>query len=87
MDKLAKPSIPAYTASGKRYMIDSRAFRLLREAHRFARVIRRKRDQAATRAYLLASPNEIASRITAPPTVVKVLPQTWTHRPSLAQGF
>ena len=87
MDKLAKPSIPVYSASGKRSMIGLRTFKLLREANQFARVIRRKRDQAATRAYLLAMPDEIASRITAAPTVVKVLPQTWTHRPSLAQGF
>lgn len=68
-------------------MIDAKTFRLLKENHRFARVIQRKRDKAVTRAYLLAAPDEVGKRITAAPTVVKVLPTTWTHTASLAAGL
>ena len=68
-------------------MLSVAQFRILKEAGRMARVIQRKKDKAITRAYLLASPNEIASRITAQPTVVKVLPTTYTHRSSLMAGL
>jgi hypothetical protein len=68
-------------------MIDLKTFKLLKEHHRFARIIERKKDKAVTRAYLLASPDEIGKRITAAPTVVRVLPTTWTHTASLAVGL
>lgn len=68
-------------------MIDLKAFTLLKSAFRFARVVKRKRDQAITRAYLLATPNEVGKRITAAPTITKVLPTTWTHTESLAKGL
>lgn len=85
--KLVKPSIPVYSADGKRSMIGVTTLRILKESGRIAQLIQRKRDKAVTRAYLKAEPNEIASRITAEPTVVKVLPQTWTHRESLRIGL
>jgi hypothetical protein len=76
-----------YHADGRRVMLGVRAVRILREAHRFAAVIQRKRDGAITRGYLKAMPGEIGTRITAAPTVVKVLPQTWTHAESLKRGM
>lgn len=85
--KLAKPVIPIYSASGKRVMVGLATFRILRESARMGQVIKRKRDGAITRAYLLAEPNEIATRVTAQAEVVKVLPTTWTHRASVAAGF
>lgn len=85
--KLAKPVIPIYSASGKRVMVGLATFRILKESARMAKVIKRKRDGAVTRAYLLAEPDEIGKRITAQAEVVKVLPTTWTHRSSLAAGF
>lgn len=85
--KLASPTIPVYSASGKRVMMGAKTFRILKENHRFARIIERKRDKAVTRAYLAALPDEIGKRITAAPTVVKVLPTTWTHADSLRAGL
>jgi len=61
--------------------------RILKTAGRVARLIQRKKDQAVTRVFLLAEPNEIAPRITAQAEVVKVLPNTWTHRSSLLSGY
>lgn len=61
--------------------------RILKIAGRMARLIQRKKDGAITRGYMKAAPNEIATRITAAPTVVKVLPTTYTHRLSLMAGF
>lgn len=68
-------------------MMGLKTFRILKENHRFARIIERKRDKAVTRAYLAALPDEIGKRITAAPTVVKVLPTTWTHADSLRAGL
>ena len=85
--KLAKPSIPIYSASGERVMLNARQVKLLKEAGRFARLIERKRDKAITRGYLTAMPDEIGKRITAAPTVVQVLPTTWTHAESLRAGL
>jgi len=85
--KLAGPTIPVYSASGQRIMMGLKTFRILKENHRFARIIERKRDKAVTRAYLSAMPDEIGKRITAAPTVVKVLPTTWTHADSLRSGL
>lgn len=85
--KLAAPRIPVYTASGQRSMFDLRTVKLLKEAARFAKLVKRKRDGAVTRAYLSALPDEIGKRITAAPTVVRVLPTTWTHADSLRAGL
>jgi hypothetical protein len=84
---MVKPVIPVYSADGRRSMIGIETLRILKAAGRIARLIQRKRDGAVSRAYLLADPNEIASRITAVPTIVKVLPTTYTHRSSLAKGM
>lgn len=85
--KLAKPSIAVYRANGRRVMMGVEQVRILAVAGRMARLIRRKRDNAVTRGYMKAERNEIASRITAAPTVVKVLPTTWTHAESLRAGL
>lgn len=85
--KLAKQRVPVYAACGTRlgeYRRD--AVQALFDVGRVARAVRRK-DAAISRVYLLAMPNEIASRITAQATVVKVLPTTYTHRSSLMAGF
>jgi len=85
--KLVKPSIPVYHADGRRVMLGVEQVRILKTAGRVARLIQRKKDGAVTRAYMKAEPNEIGTRITAQPTVVKVLPTTYTHRSSLLAGF
>lgn len=85
--KLAGPTVICENASGKRRAIDLRTLRILKTAGRVARLIQRKKDQAVTRVFLLAEPNEIAPRITAQAEVVKVLPNTWTHRSSLLSGY
>lgn len=48
---------------------------------------RRNKQGKINRLWLLAEPNEIATRITAPATVVKVLATTYTHRESLRKGM
>lgn len=85
--KYAGPTVIVQTASGERRSVDIRTFRLLREAGAFWKVIERKRDKAITRGLLRAEPGEIGKRITAQAEVVQVLPNTWTHRSSLAAGF
>ena len=85
--KLVRPSIPVYHADGRRVMLGVEQVRILKTAGRMARLIQRKKDGAVTRAYMKAEPNEIGSRITAAPTVVKVLPTTYTHRSSLMAGY
>ena len=85
--KLAKPAIPIYRANGRRTLIGVEALRILKTAGRIARLIQRKRDLAVTRAYMTAEPDEIAKRITAQAEVVQELPETWTHRSSLAKGM
>lgn len=85
--KLAGPTCICENASGKRRAITLATLRILKQSGRVARMIQRKKDQAVTRVFLLAEPNEIATRITAQPTVVKVLPTTYTHRSSLMAGF
>ena len=85
--KLAGPTVICENASGKRRKIDIRTLRILKQSGRVARMIQRKKDKAVTRVFLLAEPNEIATRITAQAEVVKVLPNTWTHRQSLMSGL
>lgn len=85
--KLVKSSIPVYHADGRRVMMGVEQVRILKTAGRMARVIQRKKDGLVTRAYMTAEPNEIGTRITVAPTVVKVLPTTYTHRSSLMAGF
>ena len=85
--KLAKPSIAVYHADGRRVMLGIEQVRILKIAGRMARLVKRKKDGAITRAYMKAAPNEIGTRITAAPTVVKVLPTTYTHRSSLMAGL
>lgn len=85
--KLCKPSIPVYHADGRRVMLGIEQVRILKIAGRMARLIQRKKDGAITRGYMKAAPNEIGTRITAAPTVVKVLPTTYTHRSSLMAGL
>lgn len=85
--KLAGPTVICENASGKRRAISLATLRVLKTAGAVARLIQRKKDKAVTRVFLLAEPNEIATRITAAPTVVKVLPTTYTHRSSLMAGL
>lgn len=85
--KLAGPTCICENASGKRRAITLATLRILKTAGRVARMIQRKKDQAVTRVFLLAEPNEIATRITAQAEVVKVLPTTYTHRSSLMKGY
>ena len=85
--KLCKPSVAFYHASGRRVMLGIEQVRILKIAGRIAKLVQRKRDGAVTRGYFKAEPNEVATRITAQATVVKVLPTTYTHRSSLAAGF
>lgn len=85
--KLVKPSIPVYHADGRRVMLGVEQVRILKTAGRMARLVQRKKDGLVTRAYMKAEANEIGTRITAAPTVVKVLPTTYTHRSSLMAGY
>ena len=85
--KLAGPTVICENASGKRRSISLATLRILKTAGRVARLIQRRKDKAVTRVFLLAEPNEIATRITAQATVVKVLPNTYTHRSSLMAGL
>lgn len=85
--KLARKNIPAYKVDGSMEWIDLKALKFRRECATIARMIQRKKDKAVTRIYMKAEPNQIAARITAVPTVVKVLPNTYTHRSSLLAGF
>lgn len=85
--KLARKNIPAYNVDGTREMIDLKTLKFRRERATIARMIERKKDRAITRVYMKAAPNQIATRITAQPMVVKVLPTTYTHRLSLMAGF
>ena len=85
--KLAGPTCICENASGKRRAITLATLRILKTSGRVARMIQRKKDKAVTRVFLLAEQNEIATRITAQATVVKVLPNTYTHRDSLMAGY
>ena len=85
--KMARPVVPAYSADGTMRFIDGRTLDALNGDGKVANMVIRKRDKVITRVYLKAEPNEIASRITAHPEVVKVLPTTYTHRSSLMKGF
>jgi len=85
--KLVKPSIPVYHADGRRVMLGIEQVRILKIAGRMAKLIQRKKDGAVTRAYMKAEPNEIGTRVTAAPEVIKVLPTTYTHRSSLMAGY
>ena len=85
--KLAGPTCICENASGKRRAITPATLRILKISGRVARMIQRKKDKAVTRVFLLAEPNEITTRITAQATVVKVLPNTYTHRTSLMAGY
>jgi hypothetical protein len=85
--KLATPTVICENASGVRRRIDLKTFRFLKQTYRIARMIQRKKDKAVTRVFLLAEPNEVASRITGQAEVVKVLLTTWTHRSSLMAGY
>jgi hypothetical protein len=85
--KLAGPTVICENASGARRRIDLKTFRFLKETYRIARMIQRRKDKAVTRVFLLAEPNEIATRITAQAEVVQVFPTTWTHRSSLMAGY
>lgn len=85
--KLAGPTVICENASGKRRPISLATLRILKTAGAVARLIQRKKDKAITRVFLLAEPNEIATRITAQATIVKVLPNTYTHRSSLMAGL
>lgn len=68
-------------------LMSVKQIRILKEAGRIARLITRKRDGKIKSVNLLAEPDEIATRFTAAPTVVKVLPNTWTHTESLRAGL
>jgi vacuolar-type H+-ATPase subunit B/Vma2 len=81
--KLAGPTVICENASGKRREIDLRTLRILKTAGRVARLIQRRKDKAVTRVFLLAEPNEIATRITAQAEVVKVGASTWIHTRNL----
>jgi hypothetical protein len=85
--KLVKPRIAAYNADGTRKMIDLKTVRFLRELGSIARMVQRRKDQAVSRISLKAEPNQIATRITAAPTVTRVLPMTYTHTSSLMAGY
>ena len=85
--KLARPNIPAYKVDGSVEWIDLKTLKFRRERASIARMIQRKKDKAVTRIYMKAEANQIATRITAQPTVVKVLPTTYTHRSSLMAGY
>lgn len=85
--KLAGPTVICENASGKRRAISLATLRILKTAGAVARLIQRKKDKAITRVFLLAEPNEIATRITAQSTVVKEFPNTYTHRSSLMAGL
>ena len=77
--KLVKPRIPVYSADGTRTMVGIDTVRILKIAGRMARVIKRKKDNAITRAYLLAEPNEIGTSVTAKKTYYQELPMTYNH--------
>ena len=77
--KLAKKTVICENASGKKREIDLRTLRILKQAGAIARMIQRRKDKAITRVFLLAEPDEIASRITAQAEVVKIGASTWIH--------
>ena len=81
--KRAGPTCICENASGKRRAITLATLRILKTSGRVARMIQRKKDQAVTRVFLLAEPNEIATRITAQAEVVKVGASTWIHTRNL----
>ena len=85
--KLANKTVIAENASGVRRAIDLKTLRFLKETYRIARMIRRRKDNAITRVFLLAEPNEITTRITAQATVVHDMPNNYTHRSSLRAGY
>lgn len=81
--KLAGTTVMCENASGVRRRIDLKTFRFLRETYRIARMVQRRKDKAVTMVFLLAEPNEIATRITAQAEVVKVGASTWIHTRNL----
>lgn len=81
--KLAGPTCICENASGKRRAITLATLRILKTSGRVARMVQRKKDKAVTRVFLLAEPNEIATRITAQAEVVKVGASTWIHTRNL----
>lgn len=84
---LVAAAIPAYTIENRRHMVGLAIVRDLLDCGRVAQVIRRQRDGAIRRIYLTATPGQIASPSHRTPSVVRVLPLTYTHRASLLAGY
>ena len=87
MLKLAAPEIMVVFADGSKRAYGRVAIQAWYDCGRLGKLVRRKRDGAITRAFHLALPNELGPRSHRTPTVVRVLPQTYTHRSSLAAGY
>lgn len=84
--KLLKPRIRVYSADGTYVLRDAKVIKMLKEAGRIAKLIKRK-DGKVTRIQLLAESNEIAPKSHRTAETVQVLPNTFTHTSSLRAGY
>lgn len=87
MLKLATSEIVVEFADGRKGLYSRFAIEALNDCGRIAKFVKRRKDGAITRAFALAMPGEIARPSHRTPTVVQVLPCTYTHRSSLDAGY
>ena len=79
--KLQRPVIPAHYVDGTFEFINGITLQQWMEEGLIAKVVVRKRDKVIIRVNMKAKPNQIATRITAVPTVVEVGPENFWHKP------
>jgi hypothetical protein len=83
---LNRPTVPVYSISGRHRHVNASELADMIADGLIARVVRRQ-DGRVIRAYRMVDADEVARRVTAAPTVVRVLPTTWAHTSSLARGL